>query len=157
MISIRKYDERFWPDICMIHDAARKIELQYASLTDAFLPLEKIADAEGLFDYTHVDLALIGSRAVGFCAYSAEELAWLYIAPEHMHKGIGHKLVSHALDTEKWLYYVETLFGNEPARRLYESFGFWVKDILSGKMPGNEKFDVKVYSMYRGKHSFRPF
>ena len=67
MISIQKYDERFWPDICMIHDAARKIELQYASLTDAFLPLEKIANAEGLFDYTHVDLALIGGRARILC------------------------------------------------------------------------------------------
>ena len=43
--------------------------------------------------------------------------------------------------------YVEVLFGNTPAKKLYEKFGFEVVEILSGKMPGNEKYNIKVYSM----------
>ena len=87
-------------------------------------------------------------EVVGFCAYSEEELAWLYVSPEKMRKGIGRQLAAHALEEEKALYYVETLMGNEPARKLYESLGFTVKEVLSGKMPGNERFSVQVYSMY---------
>lgn len=94
-------------------------------------------------------MALLDNQVVGFCAYSEDELAWLYVLPEKMRIGIGKQLVAHALDIEKSLYYVETLLGNKPAKRLYESFGFLVKEILSGKMPGNEQFQVKVYSMYR--------
>ncbi len=148
-ITIKKYDAQDWQDLCRIHDAARKIELQYASLEDAFLPLEAVAEEEGLFEYKHVDVALLDHHVVGFCAYSEEELAWLYVLPEKMRLGIGRQLVAHALDTGKSIHYVETLLGNEPAKRLYESFGFSVKEILSGKMPGNEQFHVKVCSMYR--------
>jgi len=148
-IAIEKYSADYWEDLCRIHDAARKIELKYASLEAAFLPLEAVAGKEGLFEYKHLDVALLDGHAVGFCAYSEEELAWLYVLPEKMRMGIGRQLVAHALDTEKSLYYVETLFGNEPARRLYESFGFSVKEVLSGNMPGNEQFPVKVYSMCR--------
>ena len=41
------------------------------------------------------------------------------------------------------------MYGNEPAKRLYESFGFTVREIVAGKMPGNEQFAVRVYRMYR--------
>lgn len=115
----------------------------------AFLPLSAVAEEEGLFEYKHVEVALQDDRVVGFCAYSEEEIAWLYVLPEKMRHGIGRQLVAHALDTEKSLYYVEALFGNKPAKKLYESFGFAVKEILCGQMPGNEQFQVKVYSMYR--------
>lgn len=148
-ITISKYDSQYWTEICRIHDESRKIELKYASLEDAFLPLEVVAEKEGLFEYKHIDVALLDDHAVGFCAYSEDELAWLYVLPEKMRTGIGRQLAAHALDIEKSLYYVETLFGNEPAKKLYESFGFSVKEILSGKMPGNEQFQVKVNCMYR--------
>lgn len=148
-IIIENYNQRYWNDVCRIHDQARNIELQYASLEDAFLPLEDVAETEGLFEYKHLDVALLDNKVVGFCAYSEDELAWMYVLPEKMRQGIGRQMVGHALDTERSIYYVEALYGNEPAKRLYESFGFKVKEILSGKMPGNERFAVKVYSMYR--------
>ena len=69
--------------------------------------------------------------------------------PAKMRMGIGRQLVAHALDTEKSIHYIEVLFGNEPAKRLYESFGFSTREIMSGKMPGNERFRVSVYGMYR--------
>ncbi|HIQ98072.1 MAG TPA: hypothetical protein IAB23_00060 [Candidatus Scybalocola faecavium] len=57
--------------------------------------------------------------------------------------------MANALETENNLSYIEVLYGNLPAKSLYESFGFAVKEILTGRMPGNESFSVKVYSMYR--------
>ena len=76
-------------------------------------------------------------------------LPWLYVLPEMQRRGIGRRMIQHALEIEPGLYYVEVLYGNEPARKLYESFGFAVKEILTGHMPGNEEFEVRVYSMYR--------
>lgn len=148
-IRIEKYDPRYWEEICRIHDSARMKELEYASLKEAFLPLEIAAEKEGLFEYKHIDVALLDNHVAGFCAYSEEEVAWLYVSPEKMRQGIGKQLVAHALNTERSLCCVEALVGNEPAKRLYESFGFAVKEILCGRMPGNEQFRVKVYSMYR--------
>lgn len=148
-IAIENYTDSHWEELCQIHNEARKIELKSASLEEAFLPLEIVAEKEGLFEYKHLDVALEDDHAVGFCAYSEEEIAWLYVLPEKMRQGIGRRLVAHALAAEENLYYVEALCGNEPAKRLYESFGFSVKEILSGQMPGNEPFQVKVYSMYR--------
>lgn len=148
-ITIQKFDIRYWEEMCRIHDEARKKELEYASLEEAFLPFKTVAKEEGLFEYKHVDVAVQDNHAAGFCAYSEEEVAWLYVLPEQMRHGIGRRLVAHALETEKSIYYVEALFGNEPAKRLYESFGFAVKEVLCGQMPGNERFQVKVYSMYR--------
>lgn len=43
----------------------------------------------------------------------------------------------------------EALLGNEPARRLYESFGFEVQTISEGVMAGNEAFAAKGYTMRR--------
>ena len=111
--------------------------------------MEAVYEEEGLFEYKHVDVALSEDRVVGFCAYSEDELAWLYVMPEKMRRGIGRQLVAHALDTEKSIDYIEVLFGNEPAKRLYESFGFSVNEIIHGKMPGNEQFQVTVYGMCR--------
>ena len=56
-IIIEKYDARYWEEISQIHDEARKIELGYASLMDAFRPLEQVVVEEGLFEYKHVDVA----------------------------------------------------------------------------------------------------
>ena len=54
----------------------------YASLMDAFLPLEEVVESEGLFEYKHLGVALVNDQVVGFCAYSEDELAWLYVMPE---------------------------------------------------------------------------
>lgn len=111
--------------------------------------METVVEEEGLFEYKHVEVALLDEQVVGFCAYSEDELAWLYVRPENMRTGIGKQLVAHALETEKSIYYIEVLFGNEPAKWLYERFGFLEREIISGRMPGNEQFHVKVYGMYR--------
>ena len=85
-----------------------------------------------------------------FSAYTDEELAWLYVAPKAMGQGIGKKLVAQALATAPGIQSIEVLRGNEPARKLYEAFGFYLEKTEKGVMPGNEAFEVEVYCMRRG-------
>jgi len=148
-IKIRPYISSDYNYISEIHDASRKIELSMASLDDAFLPFTIAAEREDFFDYPHIDVAVVDGVIAAFSAYTDDELAWLYVSPKMMRKGIGKKLVEKALNTEPNIKYIEALYGNEPARKLYESFGFHVQEIVKGVMPGNESFEVEVYRMCR--------
>lgn len=143
-ITIREYESEDWLDIERIHDTARKMELALAGLSRAFVPLAEAAVCEGLFDYT-VCVALLNSVVVGFGAYSEDELAWLYIAPEAMRCGVGRALVRHmVMQTKTRPLLIEVLKGNDPAKKLYEAEGFAVVETRSGSMPGNESFRVTV-------------
>lgn len=148
-ITIRNYQVSDWNAIQKIHDESRKIELKLAGLEDAFLPLCIAAERENLFDYPGLFVAEEDGQVVGFVACSEEELAWLYIDPAHMRRGIGKRLTAYAMQMFPEIYSIEALVGNEPARALYESMGFEVTGIESGKMPGNEEFAVKVYLLER--------
>ncbi len=148
-IKIRPYILSDYKYVSEIHDASRKIELSMASLDDAFLPFSICAEREDFFDYPHIDVAILDDDIVAFSAYTDDEFAWLYVSPKMMRKGIGKKLVEKAICTEPNIKYIEVLYGNEPARKLYESFGFHVQEIAKGVMPGNESFKVEVYRMCR--------
>lgn len=148
-IKIRPYISSDYNNICIIHDAARKMELSLASLDAAFLPFSIAAERENFFDYPHIDVATVDNTVVAFSAYTDDELAWLYVSPEMMRKGLGRKLVANALDIEPGIKHIEVLYGNEPAKKLYESIGFYVQKINEGVMPGNESYHVKVYIMCR--------
>lgn len=148
-ITIRPYSQSDWTAIEKIHDSARKIELSLANLSEAFLPLSIAAKRENLMDYDGLFVAEINNQVVGFTACSNEELAWLHVAPEYMRKGVGRKLSLHALNAFPAINYLEVLKGNEPAKKFYESIGFYVTSTENGKMPGNEDFSVEVYCMQR--------
>ena len=145
-LVIRPYEERDWPAIEAIHDAARMQELTLAGLAEAFIPLQQAAVSEGLFDYTVV-VAEQDGEVVGFMAHTPDELAWLYVSPGCMGQGVGTALVCHALDRREGSMTLEVLVGNEPARRLYERCGFRLTDTVTGRMPGNEQFRVTVWCM----------
>lgn len=146
-IMIRNYKQQDWARIEEIHDAARKLELHLAGLDDAFVPLAQAAVSEGLFDYT-VCVALINDNVVGFVAYSEGEIAWVYVDPRSMRKGVGKSLIMHAINsTVKRPIELEVLVGNSPAVNLYEATGFETTEIISGAMPGNESFKVTVHCM----------
>lgn len=76
-IEIREYRDADWGRLCAIHDAARRIELKNAGLEEAFLPLVVAAGREDLFSYS-LRVAQLNGVVAGFCAYSQEEIAWLY-------------------------------------------------------------------------------
>ena len=146
-MKIEKYTPTYWEDIQKVHDPARMQELTFAGLMDAFLPLTIAAEREDLFDY-QLYVAMENENAVGFVAFTEEELAWLYVRPDYQRRGIGRALAEFALDkmTEKEKS-VEVLFGNIPARNLYHSLGFTRETIIHGVMPGNESFPVTVWQM----------
>lgn len=147
-LNIRTYKETDWAAIERIHDCARILELKLAGLEEAFLPLKIAAEREGLLEYPGLFVAEVNeTEVVGFAACSEEELAWLYVDPAHMRKGIGRRLSEYAMQCFPEIHYIEVLKGNEPARMLYESLGFAVVKFETGQMPGNESIAVEVYSM----------
>ena len=149
MLMIRNYQDTDWPFICRIHDKARMQELKLAGLEDAFLPLTIAAKRENLFDYPGLFVAQENDTVIGFAACTEDELAWLYVAPEKMRSGVGRSLSEYALKKYPKIRYVEALKGNLPALKLYENLGFKLRGIEEGKMPGNESFTVRVYSLER--------
>lgn len=150
-MEILPYFVEDWPALQEIHDLARMQELKFAGLEAAFLPLSVAAVREGLFDY-QVYVAKEAGTAVGFAAFTEDELAWLYVHPKHQRRGIGRSLALFALRAmEEGEKTVEVLEGNEPARNLYRSLGFTRETLLHGQMPGNEAFAVSVWQMTMGE------
>lgn len=147
-ITIRPYVSSDYAALCAIHDAARRVELALASLDGAFLPFSIAAGREDFFDYPHIEVAEVDGAA-GFSAYTSGELAWLYVSPDMARQGVGRSLAAHALAKEPGIREIEVLYGNELAKRLYESMGFSVCEAVEGVMPGNEAYSVKVYRMER--------
>lgn len=145
-MQIRAYQPSDWPAVEGIHDAARKDELRLAGLDDAFVPLAQAASNEGLFDY-RVVVAQEDGQTAGFAAFSEDELAWLYVAPDKRRKGVGSALIDYALSQINGDVNVEVLRGNEPALAAYRKAGFVLQETVSGQMPGNEAFRVTVHRL----------
>lgn len=99
-MEIRKYEDKYWLDIEKIHDSSRRVELGFAKLEKAFIPLQEAAKNEGLFDY-EVYLGFLDNKVIGFIAYDEDEIAWLYVAEEYMNRGVGKNLIKYSLDKIK--------------------------------------------------------
>lgn len=149
MLAIRPYRPEDFPGIERVHDRARRVELRYAGLEDAFLPLRIAAEREDLFAYPGLFVAELGGEIAGFAACTQEELAWLYVDPAHFRKGVGRALAEHALQRFPGIRHVEVLSGNAPAKALYAGLGFVTAATERGRMPGNEAFSVQVDCMER--------
>ena len=147
-IFIREYRDCDWERLQAIHDPARMQELTLAGLEAAFLPLSVAAENEDLFGYT-LAVAELEGEVVGFAAWSRDELAWLYVDPAWRRRGVGIALVQHALrHIPERPVLVEVLVGNLPARQLYESAGFELKETASGHLCGNEDFPATGWRLY---------
>lgn len=149
MLAIRPYRPEDFPGLERVHDRARRVELRYAGLEDAFLPLRIAAEREDLFAYPGLFVAELGGEIAGFAACTQEELAWLYVDPAHFRKGVGRALAEHALQRFPGIRRVEVLSGNAPAQALYARLGFVTAATERGRMPGNEAFSVQVDCMER--------
>lgn len=149
MLAIRPYRPEDFPGIERVHDRARRVELRYAGLEDAFLPLRIAAEREDLFAYPGLFVAELGGEIAGFAACTQEELAWLYVDPAHFRNGVGRALAEHALQRFPGIRRVEVLSGNAPAKALYARLGFVTAATERGRMPGNEAFSVQVDCMER--------
>lgn len=114
-IEIREYRDADWERLCAIHDAARRIELKNAGLEEAFLPLVVAAGREDLFSYS-LRVAQLNGVVAGFCAYSQEEIAWLYgCAGIHAQGDWGARWCrTRWNESSGGPVYLEVLVGNEP-------------------------------------------
>ena len=128
-ITIRPYVESDWAELARIHDSARRIELEWAGLSEAFLPFSVASVREHLFEYS-VCVAFFKGKQCGFAAYSDEELAWLYVDPAHARRGIGKALLQYVAQRTERPLKIEVLEENVPALRLYQSMGFSFEDLF---------------------------
>lgn len=138
-LTIRPYRESDWERLCDIHDRARPDELRGSVDPAAFLPLAATAGPEGLFD-GEVWVAADADRVLGFIAVANDELTWLYVDPDAYRRGIGRRLLGHALACCGPVVTTEALAGNAPAIALYASEGFTIVETVAGKLEGNETF-----------------
>lgn len=145
---IRAYKAGDWHRVLEIHDAARQQELQAAGLPDAFLTLEETYETEELFEY-EIKVAEYQQQVAGFVAFTNEEVAWLYVAPEYQRKGIASALVQDIISNRQGDLYVEVLSDNQSALNFYKAQGFQVCDTQTGRMPGNESFQVTVHVLHQ--------
>ena len=143
-MRLRSYEPKDWPRLCAIHDLARMDELRASGLADAFIPLERAAANEGLFDHSVV-VAEVDDRVLGFVAFSNDELSWLYVDPAAYRRGIGRVLLRHAIAAADSKFSAEVLVGNEPALQLYLAEGFKILKRVDGRMTGNEAFAASGY------------
>lgn len=147
-MQVREYRESDWPQLCEIHDRARRDELAANGLLDAFLTLQQTAYQEGLFDASIV-VAECEGVVKGFAAFSHDELTWLYCHPASYRQGIGRALLRHVIDVCSDTLYTEVLVGNEAALSLYLSEGFQILRKVDGKLAGNERFSASGYYLER--------
>ncbi len=149
MIEIRPYQDPDFNRLAEIHDAARRQELAAASLSCAFVPFAIASKREKLFAY-QVYVAQKDQKVVGFIAFHEDEIGWLYVDVTRQKEGIGSALVAFALAHGTSEMELEVIQGNEQAKRLYKKFGFYVSEVKSGRMPGNESITLTVDVMKRG-------
>jgi ribosomal protein S18 acetylase RimI-like enzyme len=136
---IRPYRDEDWPNLCVIHDAARMQELGASVGVEAFQTLEEVGVSEGLFDGV-VEVGLIDDNIVGFVAYTPDELTWLYVDPALQGRGYGRWLLRHALAQGDAEMTTEALIGNDSALGLYLSEGFEIQECREGTLSGNPAF-----------------
>lgn len=143
---VRPYEERDWDRLCEIHDQARLDELRGSVDLAAFLTLAQTADSEGLFD-GEVWVAVEGGRVVGFVAFAGDEIGWLYVDPADTRRGIGRRLLRHAVAACGRVVTVEVLAGNSAALALYQGEGFAIAKTVGGRLTGNEAFPATGHLM----------
>jgi len=120
--------------------ASRRIDLPYAPAAYSEAEIRQWM-AEILLPGGGVQLALDRERVVGFSAISeADDGGWIeqmFVRPGLNGRGIGTRLLGHALaelPRPVWLY---TFQANQGARRFYERHGFLVHRLGDGA--GNEE------------------
>lgn len=140
-MKIRKYDVGDRSKLISIYDAARKNELLLAGVSSAFIPLSNAESFECL-QSSHIIVAELSERVIGFVAYKGDTLGWLYVNPAHANEGIGTCLAKTAIKEMKEAgmspIRINVLKGNTPALKLYEKLGFKKTKQVTGEIPVSE-------------------
>ena len=139
--TIREADAADAVAIADIHRAARREALPY-------LPV--LHTPEGVLAFfrdrvlTQCEVwvgTLAGGPVAGFCVLKDERIDHLYVAPEHQRRGLGERLLRHAMGRRPSLQ-LWTFQRNVAARRFYEKHGFLAIRETDGS--GNEEREPDV-------------
>jgi GNAT superfamily N-acetyltransferase len=114
--------------------------------------LRRFDEARDGFWVAIVEETIVGSIAIDGVDHGGQgaHLRWFIIAPENQRHGIGNKLLSEAIEfcrRKKYgRIYLWTFAGLDPARHLYEKFGFKLCEEHEGEQWGKavteQKFEL---------------
>ena len=139
--TIREAEAADAPAIAVIHCAARRAALSY-------LPV--LHTPEGVLAFfrdrvlTQCEVwvgTAVGGPVAGFCVLRDEWIDHLYVAPERQGRGLGGRLLRHAMGRRPSLR-LWTFQRNVAARRFYEKHGFVAINETDGS--GNEEKEPDV-------------
>ena len=122
-ITIRKYQENDFGQICKIHDLGRKQELEIVNAEKYFTPLTQAPYRKDFFTCT-ILVASKNNLVIGFVAFHPHELDFLYVDPAYQGKGIGKLLAKAALLTMTHPITLNVFTENNKAKILYHQLGF---------------------------------
>lgn len=155
-LTLRPYAEPDWEAIASIHDRARLDELRSSVGVEAFLSLAETAEGEGLFEgEVWVAVTAGGEQVVGFVAFAADELTWLYVEPLWYRRGVGRSLLRLAIDRCGPVLETSVLCGNDAALKLYVDEGFEIVETKQGVLNGNERFPATGHILRRDRARFQ--
>ncbi len=123
MLEIKSYEQKYFNELCLVMDRARKQELQSEDLEEVFLPLR---DAPYL-DYflsCKIYVAFEDGVLAGFIGFRPGSLNFIYVDPTHQNKGIATELIKKVLTELERPVRLEVFTDNERAKTLYRKFGF---------------------------------
>ena len=84
--------------------------------------MTEAAEGDEFFD-SETAVACRGDRVAGFVSWNGAYITWLYVDPSAQRRGIGRRLLQHALEQigpEAW---TNMIAGNDPALALYRQVG----------------------------------
>ncbi|HEV7734670.1 MAG TPA: GNAT family N-acetyltransferase [Candidatus Binatia bacterium] len=140
MITLRPATAHDATQIADLYLASRRVFVSFAPIPhsdeDVRLWITTVLVPSG-----SVTVAVDGSSIVGMMAAARRDgVGWidqLYLLPSHVGRGIGGRLLQHALDDLGPPVRLHTFQANAGARRFYERRGFEVVDYGDGT--GNEE------------------
>lgn len=118
-IVIRRAIEVDWASIIALHRRAAVHERRLAGIASD----SDIAEAQHQFR-GDLHVAFLGVRLAGFVSWANNEIAWLYVEPAFFRRGVGTKLLQHALDHCGFVAHIRVLLHNRPMLDLCASQGF---------------------------------
>ena len=138
--EIRRAGPADAPAIAVIHRSALRGALPH--LPDLHTPDEDLALFRDRVARCEVWVETMGNgTVVGFCGLSEGWIEHFYVAPSHQGRGVGSRLLHHAMARQP-SFRLWTFQRNARARRFYEKHGFVAVKETDGS--GNEEKEPDV-------------